>query len=91
MADHPRQMFCLVCGELSPILEESADLRAVDNIATPVYDLSLYTTFGLFKEAKLEDWPLECILFSLDFNGANEAIISWEYLDDSTKIPSATG
>ena len=84
-------MFCFVCGELSPILEESADLRAVGNIATPVYDLSLYTTFGLLKEAKLEDWPLECFFFSLYFNGANEAIISWEYLDDSTKIPSATG
>ena len=81
----------LVCGELSPILKESADLRAVGNTATPVYDFSLYTTFGLLKEAKLDDWPLECSLFRLDFNGANEAIISWECLDDSAKIPFATG
>ena len=81
----------LVCGELSPILEESADLRAVGNIATPVYDFSLYTAFSLLKEAKLEDWLLECSLFCLDFNGANEATISWECLDDLAKIPSATG
>jgi len=83
----------LVCGELSSILVKSADLhvRAVGNITTPVYDFSLYTTFGLLKEAKLDDWPLECSLFRLDFNGANVAIISWECLDDLAKIPSATG
>ena len=81
----------LVCGELSPTLEQSADLRTVGNMATPICDFSLYIAFGLLKEAKLDDWQLECSLFHLDFNGANEAIISWECLDDSTKIPSATG
>ena len=92
MADHQKHMSSLfVCGELRPILVNSADLRVVGNIATPVYDFSLYTTSGLLKEAKLDDWPLECSLFRLDFNGANEAIISWECLDDSAKIPSATG
>ena len=81
----------LVRGGLSPILVESTGLRAVGNIATPVYDFSLYTTFGLLKEAKLGDWPFECPLFHLNFNSANEAIISWECLDDSAKIPSAKG
>ena len=81
----------LVRGGLSPILVESAGKRAVSNIATPVYDFSLYTTFGLLKEAKLGDWPFECPLFRLNFNSVNEAIISWESLDDSAKISSATG
>ena len=87
MAVMERHMFLFVVhGGLSLIL-----VRAVGNIATPVYDFSLYTTFGLLKEAKLDDCPLECSLFRMDFNGANEAIISWECLDDSAKIPSATG
>ena len=87
MAVMEKHMFLFfVRGGLSLIL-----VRTVGNIATTEYDFSLYTTFGPLKEAKLDDWPLECSLFRLEFNGANEAIISWECLDDSAKIPSATG
>ena len=81
----------LVREGLSSILWNPLAKKVVGNIDTPVYDFSLYTTFGLLKEAKLGDWPFECSLFRLNFDSTNEAVISWECLHDPAKIPSATG